>query len=77
MSSTPTGVPIILCRQCDRYHPANRQHCATCGVASAFIRHGYCLKCRPGQTAPTHSAPADLLPGEQPLWEEAPDVVPF
>lgn len=76
MTTTPTGTPIILCRQCDRYHPESRRHCSKCGVASAFIRHGYCLKCRPG-TTPAQPTPTDLLPGEQALWEEAPDVVPF
>lgn len=44
MTSTPTGVPIVKCDECDYEHPVTRKHCLTCGVPSAFIDgSGRCL----------------------------------
>lgn len=47
MNSTQTGIPIAECPTCGRDHPVNRDHCETCGRASAFITPaGVCLKCQ-------------------------------
>lgn len=44
MNSTPTGIPILHCEECDRTHPITRNHCVECGIASAFIdEFGHCL----------------------------------
>lgn len=42
MTSTPTGIPIILCATCQRTHPQNRAHCTQCGRASLFLTQGKC-----------------------------------
>ena len=46
MTTTPTGVPIILCTLCRRPHSINLRHCDRCGRASTFIMTtGHCLPC--------------------------------
>ena len=37
MTTTPNGVPIILCAECNREHPQGKRHCDICGRPSAFI----------------------------------------
>lgn len=45
--TTPTGIPIDDCDHCGRMHPVGREHCVSCGRASAFITPtGVCLKCQ-------------------------------
>ena len=45
-STTPTGIPITYCDDCERYHPATREHCIACGYASMFIDpDGVCIHC--------------------------------
>lgn len=34
--TTPTGIRIIDCAQCERRHPETRKHCSTCGSPSMF-----------------------------------------
>jgi len=34
--TTPTGIRIIDCEQCERRHPEMRKHCSTCGSPSMF-----------------------------------------
>lgn len=31
--TTPTGIPITLCTDCNREHPVTRQHRPVCGLA--------------------------------------------
>ena len=52
-TTTPTGVPITLCKTCGLTHPTTRRHCNTCGRATLFIRHtGTCIKCQPQAEEP-------------------------
>ena len=45
-STTPTGIPITYCDDCERIHPATRGHCIACGYASMFIDpDGICINC--------------------------------
>ena len=42
--TTPNGVPIILCAECNREHPQGVRHCDICGRPSKFINDdGRCL----------------------------------
>ena len=41
MSTTQTGIPIIMCEVCGKSHPVTREHCAVCGLATLF-GHGNC-----------------------------------
>ena len=46
MTTTPTGVPIILCTRCGLTHPTTRPHCTSCGRPTAFTRpDGTCIHC--------------------------------
>lgn len=40
--TTPTGIPVTLCTDCNREHPVTRQHCPVCGLASLF-GHESCI----------------------------------
>lgn len=34
--TTPTGIPIELCADCNVEHPVTRTHCVVCGSPSLF-----------------------------------------
>ena len=51
-STTPTGIPITYCDDCERYHPATRGHCIKCGKPTLFLNpDSNCTKCEKGGAA--------------------------
>ena len=47
MKTTPTGIPIELCRLCGYEHPVTRKHCVTCDCPTLFLdpETGLCVQC--------------------------------